>query len=165
MSPTDVQPALRAHPFFASLTDTELARIAGCGRWAVFSPGQILTREGDAAEHFYAICQGKVAVQTFAPGHGAVTLQTLRGGDVLGWSWCFPPASWTFDACAIEPTQVVQLRASELLSLCEKSAPLGFKLMKGLAGVMTERLRSARLQLLDLYAPPQAHGTVRGRGR
>jgi CRP/FNR family cyclic AMP-dependent transcriptional regulator len=156
MSPADVKPALRTHPFFEQLTDEELAAVAGCGQWAEFQPGQALTREGEDASHFYALWQGKVAVQTYVPGRGIVTLQTLRGGEVLGWSWSSPPSTWTFDSSAIEPTRAVQLCGPELLRLCEAWQPLGYKLMKGLVRVLSERLRCTRLQLLDLYAPPSA---------
>lgn len=161
MSPADVKPALSGHPFFARFTSEEIARVAGCGHWVEFMPGQSITREGEAADCFYALWQGKVAVQTFVPGRGLVTVQTLLGGEVLGWSWSSQPSTWSFDALAVEQTQAVQLRASELLRLCEESPALGFKLMKGLVQVMTERLRSTRLQLLDLYAPPGAAKTTR----
>jgi CRP-like cAMP-binding protein len=156
MSPAlkDVARVLRAHPFFAALTDAELALVAGCGQAVEFARGQSIIREGQPAEHFFALWQGKVAVQIFVPGRGLLTLQTLRGGEVLGWSWGFPPSTWTFDARALEPTQAVRLDAAALLRLCEASPQLGYKLMRGLVHVMTERLHGTRLQLLDLYGPP-----------
>ena len=35
------------------------------------------------------------------PQRGAVTIETLHGGDILGWSWLFPPYRTIFDARAL----------------------------------------------------------------
>jgi CRP-like cAMP-binding protein len=160
MTSDDVKTVLRTHPFFAALTDDEVTAVAGCGQGVEFLPGQALLREGEDATRFYVLWRGKVAVQTYVPGRGIVTLQTLHGGEVLGWSWSSPPSTWSFDASAQEPTRAVQLSGPALLRLCEAWPPLGFKLMKGLLGVVSERLRSTRLQLLDLYAPPRDAGLL-----
>lgn len=162
---TELARVLRAHPFFAALTEDELALVAGCGVAVELAAGQSITREGEPAEHFYALVQGKVAVQIFVPGRGLLTLQTLRGGEVLGWSWGFPPSTWTFDACALTPTRAVRLDAAALLRRCDESPQLGYKLMRGLVRVMTERLHGTRLQLLDLYGQPSPAAALPGTGR
>ena len=42
-----------------------------------------------------------MALETYVPQRGAVTIETLHGGDVLGWSWLFPPYRTMFDARAL----------------------------------------------------------------
>jgi hypothetical protein len=61
--------------------------LAGCASNVVFQPGEYLIHEGDEARSFFVICQGRVFVETSAPGRGALPIQTLGPGDILGWSW------------------------------------------------------------------------------
>ena len=56
---------------------------------------QYLFREGDPADVFYVVRHGSVALETFVPARGAVTIETLEAGEVLGWSWLFPPTAGT----------------------------------------------------------------------
>ena len=54
-------------------------------------------REGDPADSFFVIRHGRVAMEIFVPQRGAVTIETIDDGDLLGWSWLVPPfrATWT----------------------------------------------------------------------
>src|SRR3954453_24108715 len=76
---------------FRGLDDEQLDLIAGCALNRVFADGDHLLREGDPANEFFAIRHGTVALETFVPQRGAMTIETLHGGDVLGWSWLVPP--------------------------------------------------------------------------
>ena len=65
--------------------------------------GQLLFREGDPADTFYLVRHGSVALETFVPARGPVMIETLEAGEVVGWSWLFPPYRWHFDARALSP--------------------------------------------------------------
>jgi CRP-like cAMP-binding protein len=115
-----------------------------------FDSGEIIFREGEPANRFYLICQGKVAVET-QPGRGPATLiQTLGTNDVLGWSWLFPPHHWHFSARAVEPTRAVFFYGTRLRKKCEDDPVFGFELMKRVAGILIHRLQHTRLQMLSL---------------
>ena len=118
---------------------------------AVFETGNYIFREGENADNFYLIREGKVALETNVPGQGAVTVQTLSKGEVLGWSWLVPPFRWSFDARAIEPTRAIALDGKCLRDKCEADPRLGFELLKRFAGVIVSRLQAARMQTLDIY--------------
>ena len=47
---------------------------------------------------------GDVALEIVVPGRGPHVVETLHTGEVLGWSWLFPPYRWTFDAQALTTT-------------------------------------------------------------
>ena len=68
---------LSRHAFFEGLKPEYLKLIAGCGQNVHFAAGAYLLREGEAADRFFAIRGGRVAVETYVPSRGAVTLQTL----------------------------------------------------------------------------------------
>jgi CRP/FNR family transcriptional regulator, cyclic AMP receptor protein len=146
-----IEALLGEHPYFQGMSPAYLALIAGCGRNVQFQPGQYIHREGQEANTFYAIRQGKVALEMFAPGRGPVTLHTLGEGEVVGWSWLFPPYRWLFDARAVELTRAVHFDGLCLRGKCEADPVMGFDFMKRFAQVAVARLDAARLQLLDVY--------------
>jgi len=125
--------------------------IAGCATNVRFKAEEFLYREGDEANNFFVLREGKVAIEAFSPKRGAITIQTLTAGDVLGWSWLFPPYHTHFGARAIEPTRVLCLDGKCLRNKCEEDHDLGYELMKRFSEVMIQRLQATRLQLLNIY--------------
>jgi CRP-like cAMP-binding protein len=149
-----LEPVLKAHPFFKDLDPRYLELLVGCASNVRFKADQMINRLGEEANRFFIIREGKVAIEIDVPGRGPITIQTLGAGDVLGWSWIFPPYNWNFDARAMEPTRVVALDGKCLRRKCEQDHDLGFDLMKRFAAVMIERLQATRLQLVDVYSAP-----------
>ncbi len=66
-------------------------------------------REGQAADRFYVVREGRVAVEVFVPNKGPVTIETIEGGEMLGWSWLFPPYRAHFDARALNAVRALAL--------------------------------------------------------
>ena len=147
---------LAEHPFFRGLDPQYLDLIAGCGANVRFQPGEYVFREGEPADTFYLLRHGKVALEVHLPERGPVTIQTLAGGEVLGWSWLFPPYRWVFDARAVELTRAVAMDGACLRRKAEEDLRLGYELMRRFAQIIVERLQATRLQLLDLYGPHPA---------
>src|SRR5258706_12210270 len=79
--------ALAAFPFLSGMRAEHLRILADSAMEVEFAPGQLVFREGEIANRFYLIRQGKVALEAPAMESGAVPIQTLSDGDVLGWSW------------------------------------------------------------------------------
>ena len=138
-------PALRA------LAPEHREAIAGCARNRVYGPGEVLLREGGPADEFFVLRAGTVAIETEVPGRGAVTLETLQAGELLGWSWLLPPFRTDFTARALGITRTIAIDGACLRGKCDADPALGYDLMKVLAAVFTERLHDTRLRLLDLY--------------
>lgn len=140
------------HPFLAGLCAAHLRELADAAMETQFAAGQHIFREGDHAHRFYLIEDGKVALQTHSGGH-PVPIATLGPGEVLGWSWLFPPYCWHFDAWAEADTRTVAFEATRLRDLCEADKALGYELMKRMAGVLVQRLQSTRLKLAQSRKP------------
>lgn len=136
---------------FEGLDPEALALLAGCGVNTGFDAGEYLLREGDPAETFYVLRSGRVALQTYAPPRGALVIETLGPGEVVGWSWLFPPYRWHFDAVALDPVRAVALDGACLRGKCETDARLGYELTRRFAAVVVARLQATRLRLLDVY--------------
>ena len=149
--PQTLEPLLRGHKFFAGLDSEYLTLLSGCASNVVFAADSFLFREGEPAETFYLIREGKVALEIAAPGRGALVVQTLGPGDVAGFSWLFDPHRWEFDGRAVERVLAVQMDGACLRGKCDADPRLGYELMQRFAGLMTSRLQATRLQLLDVY--------------
>ena len=142
---------LSEHPFFEGLESKYIRLIADCASNQVFEEGEQIFKEGDDANFFYVIRTGKVALEVFVPRRGPVNILSVEDGDVVGWSWMFPPYKWHFDARAMELTRLAAFDALCLRGKYETDPVLGFELMKRFAQVMLDRLNIARLQMVDMY--------------
>ncbi len=140
-----------AHPLFAGVHEDFCTLVCSCARNVRFEAGQHLVREGDAADYLYLLREGRVALEMSVPGRGAITFQTLEGGDLVGVSWLIPPYRWTHDAKALERTRAIALDATCLRRKCEADHDLGYALMQRFVPILIERLQGARLQMLDIY--------------
>ena len=148
---TTLEPLLADHPFLKGFAPQYVELITGCASNVRFEAGERIYKDGDEANVFYIIRYGRVAIEIFVPGRGEVTVETLSEGDVLGWSWLFPPYRWHFDARAVDLTRAIALDGKCLRNKCDSDPALGYDMVKRIAYVMMERLESARMQLLDVY--------------
>jgi len=142
---------LSEHPFFKGLEEPYLQLLVGCASNVRFNAGDVVFREGEQANQFYLIRQGKVAVEMFAPSRGPIILQTLGEGEVLGWSWLVAPYRWRFDGRAVELTRAIALDGECLRGKCEEDHDLGYELMKRVSLVMEKLVQATRMQLADVY--------------
>jgi CRP-like cAMP-binding protein len=138
-------------PFFEGMPEAELALIAGCGRNVRFDAGETIFRQGDAADTFFVVRHGTVAVGNFVPPRGELVIETLEAGDLLGWSWLFPPYRSHFDARALSTVRATQFDGACLRGKCADDPALGYDLMSRFAQVLIERLQWTRIRLLDVY--------------
>ncbi len=142
---------LSEHPFFHDMEAVHLETIVGCVTNVRFAPGDFIFRDGAPADHFYVVREGKVGVEVFVPGRGAIRVDTIEAGDVLGWSWLFPPYKAHFDARALTQVRALALDGACLRGKCEKDPVLGYQIMKRFAPILIQRLDATRMQLLDMY--------------
>jgi CRP/FNR family cyclic AMP-dependent transcriptional regulator len=146
-----IEAVLHDVPLFQGLTPAELELIAGCGSNVRFREGELLFRDGDEADTFYVLRHGAVALETFVPARGPVTIETLEAGEVLGWSWLFHPYRWHFDARALSLVRATSFDGACLRDKCESDPRLGYDLMSRFAQVLIDRLQWTRMRLLDVY--------------
>lgn len=143
---------LKEHKFFSGLEAPYLTLITGCASNVRFDPGAYVFREGQEADRFYLVRQGRVALEICPPHRPPVIVETLEGGDILGWSWLVPPHFWRLDARALESVRAIALDGACLRRKCEENHDLGYELLKRFALIMEQRVQSLRVQLVDVYA-------------
>ncbi len=143
---------IASHPFLMGLSLPHVEVLADSAMLKEFAPNELIFREGDPANRFYLIESGKVILETSKNEKTTTLIQTIGAGDVLGWSWLFPPYYWHFDARAAEATKAIFFYGTRLREQCEQDHDLGYELMKRMFNVVVARLQSTRRQLLDIRA-------------
>lgn len=146
-----IEDLLESHPFFAGLGPYALELIAGCASNVHFDAGSLIFDEGEPASRFYVIRDGRVALEVHSPGKGPLIIDTMDGGEVLGWSWLVPPYQYFASARAVTPVRATALDGTCLRGKCEADTDLGYQLLKRVTTVMYQRLQSTRIRLLDIY--------------
>ena len=126
--------------------------LTDCAVSVRFRSGEIILREGGHADRVYLIETGKVILES-GKGHGKpVVVDTIGAGDLLGWSWMFPPYAWQFTARAVEPTRAIFFAGPVLREYCERDHSLGYELLNRLTAVMNRRMQNARRKMLDVHS-------------
>jgi CRP-like cAMP-binding protein len=150
------------HPFLAGMDRAQLALLAGCAMATHFIQGDVILQEGEFANRFYLIESGRVVLESSAGVSDPLILETIGPGDLLGWSWMFPPYLWQFSARAVEPTRAIFFYGTILREYCEKDHSLGYELLKRMSAVMVKRLQAARKQMLSVCAQRRSLGPLIG---
>src|SRR3954468_11632468 len=99
----ELRQAIAEHPFLKGMKTEHLEVLARHAREVDMKEGQVLFRQNESAYAFFLILQGRVALESYVPRNENIEVQVLCGGDVLGWSWLFPPFAWHFQARAVAP--------------------------------------------------------------
>jgi CRP/FNR family transcriptional regulator, cyclic AMP receptor protein len=136
-----------AHPFVLGMNEQHVRLLSDCAMHCHFHTDEIIFREGEAANRFYLIVRGKVRLESSTLGE-PVPIDEIHNGDLLGWSWLFPPYAWHFTARALEDTDAIFFYGTILREYCEKDHSLGFELFKRMSAVMLRRLQAARQKLM-----------------
>jgi CRP-like cAMP-binding protein len=149
--PHTAERVLAEHALLRGCEPRYIQLLVECASNVRFSAGEIIFRQGEEADRFYLIRQGRVALEIATPEGGPITLQTVGEGDFLGWSWMITPYRWHFDARAVDLTQAILLDGICIRQKCEVDHDFGYEVMRRVSHTMEHRLQAARLQLLDIY--------------
>jgi CRP-like cAMP-binding protein len=107
MSRQQLEAAVAAHPFVLGLSEHQMRLLSDCAMQTKFEPGHVIFRQGETANRFYLIDHGKIALDSSASGEQPVIIDEIGDGDLLGWSWLFPPYVWHFTARAVTPATAI----------------------------------------------------------
>jgi CRP-like cAMP-binding protein len=153
MNRSSLEADVAAHPFLIGLNEDHMKLLADCAMKTHFAAGESIFREGETANRFYLIEQGEVALESTPSGGTPTVIDKVQAGDLLGWSWLFPPYVWHFGARAVQPTTAIFFYGTILREYCDQDHTLGYELFKRMSEVMTRRLQTARARLLASYSP------------
>jgi CRP/FNR family transcriptional regulator, cyclic AMP receptor protein len=139
--------ALAAHPFLHGMSPDQLGMLAGAARDVSFPARHRLFEDGGNATRFWLIQSGHISLDLHVPGEGPVVIETIGMGELLGWSWLFPPYKWAFGAVAATAVEAFEFDAPTVRNCCAADPRLGYELNQRVTRVLARRLRATRIRL------------------
>jgi len=136
-------------PFFKGLSRHLIEMLADSILEMRFKPRDWIYQQGESANRFYLILEGKVLIESEAKERGMVPVRTLGPGDDVGWAWLFPPYRMHFSARAVDSTRTIFFYGTRLREKCEANHELGYQLMKRVAEVVVRNLNATQQLLLE----------------
>ncbi len=139
-------------PFFRGMQPDHVCKLSDSAMRTAFGPGQTIFLAGEAADRFYIIEEGQAEIDTPSPNGCPISIQMLNPGDVLGWSWLYPPHKWNLSAHAVNRCEAISFFGAHVLSECKKDIELGNDLYRRISQVMLDRLHHILDRLVDASA-------------
>ncbi len=93
----ELEAQVAAHPFLIGMSEHHIRLLADCAMGSRFRAGEVIFGENEPANRFYLIERGRVALESSTLDE-SVKIDEIGDGDLLGWSWLFPPYVWHFMA-------------------------------------------------------------------
>ena len=148
--------ALATHPFLHGMPRDQLGVLAGISSDIRFPARHRIFEDGGNATRFWLIQSGHVSLDLHVPGEGPVVIETIGMGELLGWSWLFPPFKWAFGAVAATPVEAFEFDAPAVREACAADPGLGYELNQRITRVLAKRLQATRIRLISRTSYPAA---------
>lgn len=153
MDQSEIAKLLSGQDFFSELNQQQLSWLAGQGVEREFKTGQLIARQGERADRFYLLLEGRLEVEVPAIAGPSLQVTQLGAHQIFGWSWLIRPYKWHFNARATEPTRALDFDGTAILARCEEDKEFGYLLLKRFSSLMAHRLESAQRKMMDQWAP------------
>ncbi|MFH0521493.1 cyclic nucleotide-binding domain-containing protein [Streptomyces sp. M41] len=141
----------KAIKLLTALPPPQRERLMSLARETSFPEDNRIFEAGGTADRFWVIRSGAVSLDQRVSPVQRVTVASLGAGDLLGWSWLFPPYRWDFGAEAFSPVRAYEFDAAQVLQLCEEDPRLGMSLVRHVAEILAHRLELTRGRLMEQY--------------
>ncbi|MFF4764617.1 cyclic nucleotide-binding domain-containing protein [Streptomyces sp. NPDC001292] len=145
----------KAIKLLTALPQKQRERLMEVAREVSFPEDTRIFEAGGTADRFWVIRSGAVHLDQQVTPTRKVTVASLGAGDLLGWSWLFPPYQWDFGAEAYSQVRAYEFDASAVLALSVEDPLLGLSLVRTVAEILAHRLEMTRGKLLEQYTIPR----------
>jgi CRP/FNR family transcriptional regulator, nitrogen oxide reductase regulator len=142
----DYAPLLKQSPIFAGLKETEVEALAGLAAERSYSPAQAIFWEGDEADWFYIIVEGKVRVSKLTSGGKEIVLSFFGPGEMFGEVAVLENSPYPASAQAVTSVRLLGMRKAAFTGFLQRSPASALSIIALLSG----RLRESQSRLRDL---------------
>ena len=141
-------PALAGHPFLRGMPPGQLEALAAAASDVTFPAGHRIFETGGFAGKFWLIRSGRVSLDVQVPGDGRMIIDAAGIGDLVGWSWLFPPYCWTCGAVCVTAVEAFEFDAAAVRARSTADPLFGYELTGRIMRVLAVRLQRARAGLI-----------------
>ena len=103
-----------------------------------YSSGEVIIKEGAAADNFYVLQAGALNVKV--AGARQTTHVAIRPGEAVGWSSLAGRETYTASVECAEPSKLVKINKDKLDQVLRRYPGAGLLFYKRLAGLVGDRL-------------------------
>lgn len=133
------------------LTDAHVEALLPLAQERTVANNEILYKQGDPAENFYLLVEGKVILEAeLAPGVTA-SLNSIKPGYVFAWS-ALIGGTHDLQARAVEVSDLLFFESSALIELMRGDHDLGYRIIRSMLRLMKDRLDARTGQFLRIMA-------------
>jgi CRP/FNR family transcriptional regulator, cyclic AMP receptor protein len=135
--------------FLQGLAPEHLRQVARIGQLREYPPGAFLFQEGKHAHEVFLVMRGEISLEVELPGRGAVPIQTVGRGELLGWSPVLGLGPMTATARTRTWCRLIALDVGRTRDLCRDEPRFGVEFFQRLAAALARRLHATHLQLVQ----------------
>ncbi len=146
----DIMKILHKTPLTIDLTEEELTAIASCCRERRFPAGSEVFAEASPGREMYVLCTGRVSIEITIPSQPVpktVQLAVAHPGMIFGEVALVDSAPRSARALARDEVTVLEIPHEDLRRVMDAEPRIGYMLLKNLATILCDRLRSTNLVL------------------
>jgi len=133
---------LKKYSIFQGLNDRELELIVQIAKEETYEEGVRIFEEKAQAIDLYLVVEGEVDIKVKSADDDRITIAQVMPGEILGWSAIVEPHIRTAGAWVKGKTKLITLRADSLKDLFEKNNHIGYRVMKVIATLISDRLKA-----------------------
>ena len=125
---------LRTLFLFEALTDQQLDRLSEQGELRAFDAGVVVTREGEPAEHFVVLVDGRIRLSRLMGGEDVTLVETDHRGAYAGATRAYMGENELYAGTltTLAPTQFFRMRAGDFGEFVRTTFPMAVHLLDGL---------------------------------
>ena len=133
---------------FEGLPDEDLAGLAGVATRRHLEDGETLFGQGQPAGTLHVVVRGGLVLRAEADGR-SVIVESLRPGDLVGWSAMREGAVTLSTARAAGPSEVIAIPIDSVLALAAGGSRESVRLVRRIVGLAARHLEASWNQLLQ----------------
>jgi CRP-like cAMP-binding protein len=156
-SPERVVSFFRSIPLFSDLSPEQIVEVLRVCEIQTFRAGEILAREGDAADAMYIIERGEVAITKATLGGDDVRVAYLGDGSVVGEMALIMGSPRTATVEAIAETRVYRVPGRDFDALRRQRSVAAYKILGKLLVTLGNRRQRVLDRIVEIHANPQVY--------
>jgi CRP/FNR family cyclic AMP-dependent transcriptional regulator len=144
---------LKSIIMLSDLTAAMLEKMLKITKKTTYNSGEYIFKEGDYAEYFYAVLNGKVGLELQKDTNTLVMINMVTRGYAFGFSALVDTEEKKYisHAKALSDVSLLKWRVEDLRKLFHKDYEMGYLLMKRIAKIAKKRLQVRNAQFLEIY--------------
>ena len=140
------------HPLFRDMNEHDRAELAAMMVERHYDAGTEIFREGDPGGELFLLGSGSVEVQKQrSHGSGRVVIARFDRGGVIGEMSLVDHMSRSASVITVQPTRAWVLSQEVFAEITQSRQTLAVQLLKGLASLLSQRLRNTSGWFADVF--------------